>query len=163
MNEEILSPLHRDLLDLPKDRDLRSPIAPPVTSKGAMVISSAGTSKEKELVISDVRHKQSDTHARELSETLLREHQGSAHTDTNTNALLHEIAALKEQLNKVNAEKEMFKAQVDRLSSTSVQNQLAILRNDVQELRSLTILKTNSLHHSNTLATEDLANNVSEI
>ena len=51
----------------------------------------------------------SDTVARELSETPLRAIQGSAHTDINTDALLLQIASLKEQLSKANAEKNYSK------------------------------------------------------
>ena len=63
----------------------RTPIAPPVTSlEGAIVISVAGSSKGKELVRSDMSLNMSETDAREQSETLLSDHQLSAHTDTYT-------------------------------------------------------------------------------
>ena len=72
-------------MDSIEDRELRTPIAPPLTSlEGARVISIAGTSKGKELVWSVVRQIQSETHARELSDTLMSDHQVSAHTDTYT-------------------------------------------------------------------------------
>ena len=65
--------------------------------EGAMVISHACKSENisagKELVLSDVRQTQSDTHARQQSETLLSDREVSAHTNTNT-VLLSQIVTL---------------------------------------------------------------------
>ena len=72
-------------MDSVEDWELRTPIAPPLTSlEGARVISLAGTSSQQELVMSDVRLNLSDTAAREQSETLLSDRELSAHTDTYT-------------------------------------------------------------------------------
>ena len=94
-------------MGLVEDRELRTPIAPPLTSlEGAKVISIACTSKVKELVRSDVRQTQSETVARELSDTLLSDHQVSAHTDTyTTNTLLMaQIQKLQQDLAQTKAE-----------------------------------------------------------
>ena len=78
-----------ETIDSIEDGDLRNPIAPPMTSTtGAMVIFNAGTADTgaiKELVLSDVRQTLSDTPSREESDTPVREIEGSAHTDINTN------------------------------------------------------------------------------
>ena len=110
---------------------MRTPIAPPLTSlEGARVISIAGTSKGKELVWSGVRQTQSETHARELRETLMSDHQVSAHTDINTFLMAH-IQQLQHELAQTKAENIIYKAQVEEQSSssTSVQNQLTQLTN----------------------------------
>ena len=53
-----------EFVDLVEDWELRTHIAPPLTSlEGARVISISSTSKGKELVWSDVRQIQSETHA----------------------------------------------------------------------------------------------------
>ena len=72
-----------------------------------MVIYSAGTSKG---AISG-KAALSETQARELSETPLREIEVSAHTDTNTALLLAQIADLKRELERANVEKDLLKAQ----------------------------------------------------
>ena len=83
-----------DKIDLIEDRDLRIPIAPPLTSlKEARVISYAGT-QDKQQEGSSRAIILSETHTRELSES--RAIQVSAHTDTSTETLLAQIAALKE-------------------------------------------------------------------
>ena len=93
-----------------------------------MLISIAGTSGNqtagRELVLSEVRQTLSDTHARKKSETLLSDCEVSAHTDTNT-ALLAQLAALQQELERIKAENVQFKAQVVERSSssTSVNNQ----------------------------------------
>ena len=72
-------------MDSVEDWELRTPIAPPLTSlEGARVISITGTSRNQELVMSDVRLNLSETDAREQSETLLSDRELSAHTDTYT-------------------------------------------------------------------------------
>ena len=89
------------------------------------VISVAGTSKGKEPVRIDVSLNPSETAAREQSETLLSDHQLSAHTDTYTpnTDLLSQIKQLQQELAQTKAENHLYKAQVEeRTSSTSVQN-----------------------------------------
>ena len=70
------------------------------------MISVAGTSKGKELVRSDVSLYLSETAAREQSETLLSDHQLSAHTDTYTpnTDLLAQIKQLQQELAQTKAE-----------------------------------------------------------
>ena len=81
ISEQIQTSNPSEFVYLVEDWDFRTPIAPPLTSlEGARVISAAGTSKGKELVMSDVRQTLSETDARELSDTLLSDHQVSAHT-----------------------------------------------------------------------------------
>ena len=59
-------------MDLVEDWELRTPIAPPLTSlEEARVISIAGTSRHMELVRSDTLLNLSETDAREPSETLM--------------------------------------------------------------------------------------------
>ena len=79
-SEQIQTSDQIEFVDSVEDWDLRTPIAPPLTSlKGARVISVAGKSISKELVRSDVSLNLSETVAREPSETLLSDHQMSAH------------------------------------------------------------------------------------
>ena len=88
-------------MDSVEDWELRTPIAPPLTSlEGARVIFIAGTSSQQELVMSDVSLNLSETSAREQSETLLSDRQLSAHTDTYTpnTDLLEQIKKLQEEL-----------------------------------------------------------------
>ena len=95
-------------MDSVEDWELRTPIAPPLTSlEGARVISLAGTSSQHELVMSDVRLNLSETAAREQSETLLSDRQLSAHTDTYTSNtdLLEQIKKMQEELAQTKAEK----------------------------------------------------------
>ena len=97
-----------DCIDTIEDWDLRTPIAPPLTSlEGDMVISHAGTSGNTttsgELILSDMRQTLSDTHARKESETLLSDREVSAHTDKKT-ALLAQMAALQQELERTKAE-----------------------------------------------------------
>ena len=55
-SEKIQTSNPSEFMELVEDWDLRTPIAPPLTSlEGARVISIAGTLKGKELVMSDVR------------------------------------------------------------------------------------------------------------
>ena len=100
-SEQIQTSNPSEFVDLVEDWDLRTPIAPPLTSlEGARVISIAGTSKGKELVMSDVRQTLSETDARELSDTLLSDHQVSAHTDTYTSNtdLIAQIKKMQQEL-----------------------------------------------------------------
>ncbi|KAK1359672.1 hypothetical protein POM88_044146 [Heracleum sosnowskyi] len=114
------------LTDSTRDRELRTPIAPPMTSlEGARVIFHAGTSSEnmdRRLVVRD----ESQTQARELSETSLREIEVSAHTDTNTALFFNQLADLQRKLQETQAENNLLKAQVVAQSSTYVSNQLDI-------------------------------------
>ena len=84
----------------------------------------------------------------------------SAHTDTNTENLLAQIAALKEQLAQSQAEKEHFKAQVVERSSssTSVNNQLTFIRNDIIDFKNSVIPKLNSIQESQLLTAADISN-----
>ena len=116
-------------MDSVEDWDLRTPIAPPLTSlEGARVISVAGTSISKELVRSDVSLNLSETVAREPSEILLSDHQVSAHTDTYTpnTGLIAQIQKLQQELTQTKAENQIYKGQVEERSSSStfIQNQL---------------------------------------
>ena len=140
-----------DYIDTTEDWDLQTPIAPSLTSlEGAMVISHAGTSgnqlAERELVLRYVRQTQSDTHAREESETLLSDRKVSAHTDTNT-ALLAQVTALQQELERTKAENIKFKAQVveHSSSSTSVNNQLIQLKEKIRNIMTSFIPKLNSI------------------
>ena len=148
-----------ELVDATQDRDLRSPIAPPVTLKEATVISFAGTtSKGKELVMSAVRQTLlSETQACEASETLMSETQVSAHTDTNT-ALLLQLDAMKKQLEATQAENVKLKAQVveQSSSSTSVQRQLADIKDELDALKLNIIPKINSVQDSQMKTSEDI-------
>ena len=83
---------------------------------------------------SGVRQTQSETHARELSETLMSDHQVSAHTDTNT-FLMAQIQQLQHELAQTKAENIVFKAQVEERSSssTSVKTQLEQLKDEIQK------------------------------
>ncbi|KAL8155324.1 hypothetical protein AgCh_000633 [Apium graveolens] len=90
----------------------------------------------------------------------MRDIQVSAHTDTNTENLLARIGTLKEQLAKSQAEAQTFKAQVVEWSSssTSINNQLAFIRNDISDLKTTMIPKLNSIQESPTLSVEDISN-----
>ena len=94
--------------------------------EGARVIYVAGTTKGKELVMSDMRQTLSETNAHELSDTLLSDHQVSSHTDkyTSNTDLIAQIQKLQQELAQTKAENQIYKAQVEERSSssTSVQN-----------------------------------------
>ena len=96
-----------------------------------------------------MRQTLSDTHAREVSETLLSDREVSAHTDTNT-ALLAQLTALQQELERTNAENKKFKAQVGERSSsnTSVNNQLIQLKDEIKNIRTSFIPKLNSIQTS---------------
>ena len=109
-------------MDSVEDWELRTPIAPPLTSlEGARVISIAGTSISQELVMSDVRLNLSETTAHEQSETLMSDRQLSAHTETYTKntELLDQIKKLQEELAHTKAENQIYKAQLEERSSSS--------------------------------------------
>ena len=111
-SEQIQTSNPNEFVDSVEDWDLRTPIAPPLTSlEGARVISIAGTSQTQELVRSDVRQIQSETVARELSDTLLSDHQVSAHTDTYTSNtdLMAQIQKLQQELAQTKAENKSTK------------------------------------------------------
>ena len=152
-------------MDSVEDWELRTPIAPPLTSlEGARVISLAGTSSQRELVMSDVSLNMRETDAREQSETLLSDRQLSAHTDTYTSNtdLLEQIKKLQEELAQTKAENQMFKAQVEERSSssTSVQNQLNQLKNELENIRVSLIPRLNSIQETQMNQAEDIASTV---
>ena len=129
------------------------PIAPPLTSlEEARVISIAGTSRQQELVRSEIPLNMSETVAREQSETLLSDRELSAHTDTYTlnTDLLEQIRKLQEELAQTKAENQIYKAQVEERSSssTSVQNHLNQLKTEVENIR-LTLISQAKLNSGN--------------
>ena len=149
-------------MDSVEDWDLRTPIAPPLTSlEGARVISVAGTSKGKDLVRSDVSLNLSETAALEQSETLMSERQLSAHTNTYTpnTDLLDQIRQLQQELAQTKAENQIYKAQVEERSSssTSVKNQLRQLTNEVENIRVSLIPRLNSIQGTQMIQVEDIA------
>ena len=112
-SEEFQTSNLNEFMDSIEDWELRTPIAPPLTSlEGARVISLAGTSISHELIMSDVRLNLSETAAREQSETLLSDRQLSAHTDTYTpnTELLAQIKKLQEELAHTKVENQIYKA-----------------------------------------------------
>ncbi|KAK1360803.1 hypothetical protein POM88_045277 [Heracleum sosnowskyi] len=119
-------------LDYTGDWDLRTPIAPPVTSqKGAMVIFSAGTSTphmDKQLVIRSERQTQSDTQARE-----------SSSSTSVTNQLGHirdEIEGVKVSLiPKINAVQESQVLVASDISELTISN--AEIRESVKQIASI--------------------------
>ena len=127
-----------------------------------MVISSACTTTVqttgRELIVSEVRQTQSDTHAREESVTLLSDREVNAHTDTNT-ALLAQISALQQELERTEAENIKFKAQVVERSSSStfVNNLLIQLKEVIQNITTSFIPKLNSLQASQINVALDIA------
>ncbi|KAK1390320.1 hypothetical protein POM88_018498 [Heracleum sosnowskyi] len=142
------------------DWDSRTPIAPPVTSQeGAMVIFSAGTSTptlDRQLVVSKT---QSETQAREVSETPSKEIEMSAHNDTYTASLLAQIANLQKQLQESQAEKDILKAQVVErsTSSTSVTNQLGSMRDELEGVKVTLVPKMNAIQESQVLMASDMS------
>ena len=102
-SEEFQTSNLNEFVDSVEDWELRTLIAPPLTSlEGARVISIAGTSRHQELVMSDVRLNLSETDAREQSETLMSDREQSAHTDTYTPNTQN--TDLLEQIKKLQAE-----------------------------------------------------------
>ena len=151
-----------EFVDSVEDWELRTPIAPPLTSlEGSRVISLAGTSISEELVMGDVILNLSETAAREQSETLLNDRQLSAHIDTYTpnTELMAQIKKLQEELAQTKAENQMYKAQVEERSSssTSVQNQLAQLTNELENIRVSLIPKLNSIQATQMNQANDIA------
>ncbi|KAK1398062.1 hypothetical protein POM88_007925 [Heracleum sosnowskyi] len=148
------------LTDSLRDRELRTPIAPPLTSlEEARVIFHAGTSTEnleRQIVVRDMSQTPSETQARELSETPLRAIEVSAHTDTNT-ALLKQLADLQKKLQETQAENTILKAQVVAQSTTSVSNQLGTVKDDLQGLKNNLLPKLNSIQQSQVLVASDIS------
>ncbi|KAK1373326.1 hypothetical protein POM88_029519 [Heracleum sosnowskyi] len=99
---------------------------------------------------------QSETQARELSETPLREIEVSAHTDTNT-ALLTQLADLQRKLQETQAENNLLKAQVVAQSTTSVSNQLGAVKDDLEGLKNTLLPKLNSIQQSQVLVASDIS------
>ena len=124
-SEEIQTSNLNEFVDSGKDWELRTPIAPPLTSlEEARVISLAGTSNQMELVMSDTLLNLSETVARKPSETLISDREQSAHTDTYTpntqnTELLEQIKQLQAELAQTKAENQIYKAQVEERSSSS--------------------------------------------
>ncbi|KAK1360479.1 hypothetical protein POM88_044953 [Heracleum sosnowskyi] len=158
--EEIQYTMSNILTDSIRDRELRTPIAPPLTSlEGARVIFPAGTSTEnldRQLVVRDMNQTPSETQARELSETPLRAIEVSAHTDTNT-ALLNQLADLQRKLQETQAENNLLKAQVVAQSTTSVSNQLGTVKDDLEGLKNNLLPKLNSIQQSQVLVASDIS------
>ncbi|KAK1369616.1 hypothetical protein POM88_035708 [Heracleum sosnowskyi] len=150
-------------LNFTRDWDLRTPIAPPLTSQEeARVIFYAGTSSdnlERQLVVRTESQTPSDTQAREVSETPLRAIEVSAHTDTNTALLLAQIASLQKQLMETQAEKDLLKAQVveQSSSSTSITNQLGTIKDDLEGLKGNLLPKMNAIQQSQVLVASDIS------
>ncbi|KAK1397586.1 hypothetical protein POM88_007449 [Heracleum sosnowskyi] len=158
--EEIQYTMSNILTDSFRDRELRTPIAPPLTSlEGARVIFTAGTSTEnldRQLVVRDMNQTPSETQARELSETPLRAIEVSAHTDTNT-ALLNQLADLQRKLQETQAENNLLKAQVVAQSTTSVSNQLGTVKDDLEGLKNNLLPRLNSIQQSQVLVASDIS------
>ncbi|KAK1392928.1 hypothetical protein POM88_011984 [Heracleum sosnowskyi] len=152
-----------DLLDFFRDWESRTPIAPPLTSQeGARVIFPAGTSTpnmDRQLVVRSERQTQSDTQAREQSETPSREIEMSAHNDTYTASLLAQIAGLQKQLQQTQAEKYILKAQVVERSSssTSVTNQLGTIKDEIEGLKTTLVPMMNAIQESQVLVASDIS------
>ncbi|KAK1388074.1 hypothetical protein POM88_016252 [Heracleum sosnowskyi] len=152
-----------DLLDFSRDWESRTPIAPPLASQeGARVIFPAGTSTpnmDRHLVVRSERQKQSDTQAREQSETPSREIEMSAHNDTYTASLLAQIAGLQKQLQQTQDEKDIIKAQVVERSSssTSVTNQLGTIKDEIEGLKTTLIPRMNAIQESQVLVASDIS------
>ena len=108
--------------------------------------------------MSEVRQTLSDTDARKESETLLSDCEVSARTDTN-NALLAQLAALQQELEKTMAENVQFKAQVVERSSSStyVNNQLIQIKEEIHNIRKSLIPKLNSIQTSQLQTTTDIS------
>ena len=161
-SEEIQTSNLNEFVDSVEDWELRTPIAPPLTSlEEARVISIAGTSRQQEIVRSETPLNMSETVAREQSETLLSDRELSAHTDTYTlnTDLLEQIRKLQEELAKTKAENQLYKAQVEERSSssTSVQNQLNQLKTEVENIRLTLTPKLNSIQETQMHQADDIA------
>ena len=117
--------------------------------------------------MSDVRLNLSETDAREQSETLLSDREMSAHTDTYTlntqnTELLEQIKKLQAELAQTKADNQIYNAQVEERSSfsTSVQNQLNQLKNEVENFRIGLIPRLNSIQEVQMNQAEDIANTI---
>ena len=100
--------------------------------------------------MSDVSLNLRETDAREQSETLLSDRElKCTHTDTYTinTDLLEQIKKLQEELAQTKAENKIYKAQVEERSSssTSVQNHLNQLKNEVENIWVILIPRLNSI------------------
>ena len=88
----------------------------------------------------------------------------SAHTNTYTTntKLLEQIKKLQEELARTKAENQMYKAQVEERSSssTSVQNQLNQLKNELENIRVSLIPRLNSIQETQMNQAEDIASTV---
>ncbi|KAK1394679.1 hypothetical protein POM88_013735 [Heracleum sosnowskyi] len=150
-------------LDFIGDWELQTPIAPPLTSlEGARVIFPTGTSTpnmDRQLVVRSERQTQSDTQAREQSETPSREIEMSAHNDTYTASLLAQIAGLQKQLQETQDEKDILKAQVVErsFSSTSITNQMGTIKDEIEGLKTTLLPKMNAIQESQVLVASDIS------
>ena len=103
----------------------------------------------------------SQTDAREQSETLLSDRQLSAHTDTYTlnTELLSQIKQLQQELAQTKAENQIYKTQVEERfsSSTSVQNQLTQLTNEVENIKVSLIPRLNSIQATQMNQSDDIS------
>ena len=114
--------------------------------------------------MSDVSINMSEIAACEQSETLMSDRQLSAHTDTYTTntELLDQIKKLQEELAQTKADNQMYKAQVEEQSSssTSVQNQLNQLKDELENIRVILIPKLYSIQATQMNQAEDIASTV---
>ena len=96
-----------------------------------------------------------------MSDTLLSDHQVSAHTDTYTSNtdLIAQIQTLQQELAHTKDENKIYKAQVEERSSSStyVKNQLTQLTNEVENIRVSLIPKLNSIQATQMNTTNDIA------
>ena len=110
---------------------------------------------------SDVSLNMSETDAHKQSETLLSDRQLSAHTDTYTpnTELFAQIKQLQQELAQTKAENQIYKAQMEERSSssTSVQNQLKHLTNEVENIRVSLIPKLNYIQATQMNQADDIA------
>ncbi|KAK1363598.1 hypothetical protein POM88_039159 [Heracleum sosnowskyi] len=134
--EAIQFQTQKDFLDFTRDSELRTLIAPPLTSlEGTRVIFPAGTSSEnmdRQLVLRTESQTQSDTQKHEMSETPLRE---------------------------IEVEKDILKAQVVERSSssTSVTNQLGTIKDEIEGLKVTLLPKMNDIQESHVLVASDIS------
>ena len=150
------------MIDSTEDWDLQTPISPPVTSlEGAMVIFTACTSVQQaaknEIILGEVRQTLCDTHAPKMSEALLSDREVSAHTDTNI-VLFAQIVALQQELERTKAKNVKFKEKVveQSSSSTSVNNQLILLKEEIQNIKTSLVPKLNSIQTSQLHSASDI-------
>ena len=91
----------------------------------------------------------------------MSDHQVSAHTDTYTpnTVLMAQIQKLQHELAQTKAENQIYKGQVEERSSssTSVQNQLNQLTNEVENIRVSLVPKLNTIQTTQMNAVADIA------